>query len=74
VAIIDRNITFGHGGIWTQEIKSVLYDEPARPTIFSYIIGIGGRDVTPQDIQEIVDFTLAHDRPPAPIIWRGVRL
>jgi len=74
VAIIDRNITFGHGGIWTQEIKSALYDEPVRPKIFSYIIGIGGRDVTPADIQEIVDFTLAHDRPPAPIIWRGVRL
>lgn len=74
VAVIDRNISFGHGGIWTQEIKSALYDEPVRPTIFSYIIGIGGRDVTPKDIQEIVDFTLAHDRPPAPIIWRGVRL
>jgi len=74
VAIIDRNISFGHGGIWTQEIKSALYDEPVRPTIFSYIIGIGGRDVTPKDIQEIVDFTLASERPPAPIIWRGVRL
>jgi pyruvate/2-oxoacid:ferredoxin oxidoreductase alpha subunit len=74
VAIIDRNISFGHGGIWTQEIKSALYDEPVRPRIFSYIIGIGGRDVTPADIQEIVDFTRSHDRPPAPIIWRGVRL
>ncbi len=74
VAVIDRNISFGHGGIWTQEIKSALYDEPVRPKIFSYIIGIGGRDVTPADIQEIVDFTLAHDSPPAPIIWRGVRL
>ena len=74
VAVIDRNISFGHGGIWTQEIKSALYDEPVRPKIFSYIIGIGGRDVTPADIQEIVDFTLAHDSPPAPTIWRGVRL
>jgi pyruvate/2-oxoacid:ferredoxin oxidoreductase alpha subunit len=74
VAVIDRNITFGHGGIWTQEIKSALYDETVRPKIFSYIIGIGGRDVTPADIQEIVDFTLAHDSPPTPIIWRGIRL
>lgn len=74
VAVIDRNIAFGHGGIWTQEIKSALYDEPVRPKIFSYIIGIGGRDVTPPDIQEIVDFTLAHDSPPEPIIWRGIRL
>jgi pyruvate/2-oxoacid:ferredoxin oxidoreductase alpha subunit len=74
VAVIDRNISFGHGGIWTQEIKSALYDEPVRPKIFSYIIGIGGRDVTPADIQEIVDFTLAHDSPPTPTIWRGVRL
>jgi pyruvate/2-oxoacid:ferredoxin oxidoreductase alpha subunit len=74
VAIVDRNISFGHGGIFTQEIKSALYDELMRPNIFSFIIGIGGRDVTPADIAEIVDFTYKHERAPAPIIWRGVRL
>jgi pyruvate/2-oxoacid:ferredoxin oxidoreductase alpha subunit len=74
VAIIDRNISFGHGGIFAQEIKSALYDEPVHPRIFSYIIGIGGRDVTPADIEEIVDYTYRNERAPTPIIWRGVRL
>jgi pyruvate/2-oxoacid:ferredoxin oxidoreductase alpha subunit len=74
VAVIDRNFSPGHGGIFTQEIKSALYDEPQRPRVFSYIIGIGGRDVTPQDIAGIVDMTYQYEKPPAPMIWRGIRL
>lgn len=74
VAVIDRNFSPGHGGIFTQEIKSALYDEPVHPTIFSYIIGLGGRDATPKDIEEIIDLTCKSDKPPAPMIWRGVRL
>ncbi|MEO0115588.1 MAG: pyruvate ferredoxin oxidoreductase [candidate division WOR-3 bacterium] len=74
VAVIDRNIGFGHSGIFCQEIKSALYGEPIQVPIFGFVIGIGGRDVTPQDIEEIVDFTFKNEKPDSMIIWRGVRL
>lgn len=74
IAVIDRNISFGHSGVFTQEIKSVLYGLPGAPPVFDYIIGLGGRDVTPNDIREIIDYTLKTDAPQEPIIWRGVRL
>jgi len=74
VAVIDRNIGFGHSGIFCQEIKSALYGEPIQVPIFGFVIGIGGRDVTTQDIEEIVDYTFKNEKPDAMIIWRGVRL
>lgn len=74
VAVIDRNIGFGHSGIFCQEIKSALYGEPIQVPIFGFVIGIGGRDVTTQDIEEIVDYTFKNEKPDSMIIWRGVRL
>jgi len=74
IAVIDRNISFGHSGVFAQEIKSTLYGLAGAPPIFDYIIGIGGRDVTPSDIREIIENTFKTEAPQEPIIWRGVRL
>ncbi len=35
VAVIDRNLAPGLGGITYQEIAVVLYDSPARPALLS---------------------------------------
>jgi len=55
VAVLDRNISVGMGGVWSQEIRSVMYHLPEdqRPPIYDYIIGLGGRDITPEFIEEI---------------------
>ncbi|NQU06203.1 MAG: pyruvate ferredoxin oxidoreductase [Calditrichaeota bacterium] len=55
VAVLDRNICPGMGGIWTQEIRNALYHMPEdkRPPIYGYILGLGGRDVTPEVIEKI---------------------
>ena len=73
VAVIDRNISFGHGGIFAQEIKSALYNSKNIPPLWSYIIGIGGRDVRVEDIKEIAMETIKGDEPKKDIIWKGVR-
>lgn len=74
IAVIDRNISFGHSGVFAQEIKSALYGLAGAPPVFDFIIGIGGRDVTPEDIREIIEYTIKTEAPAEPIIWRGVRL
>ena len=55
VAILDRNICIGLGGIWAQEIRNALYHLPEaeRPPVYGYIVGLGGRDVTPEVIEKI---------------------
>ena len=73
VAVIDRNISFGHGGIFAQEIKSALYNSKNIPPLWSYIIGIGGRDVRVEDIKEIAMETIKGNEPKKDIIWKGVR-
>lgn len=53
VAVIDRNISFGAGGIFCQEVKSALYNMDPHPPVFGYIAGLGGRDVTPDSLEAI---------------------
>ena len=74
VAVLDRNISPGHGGIFAEELRSALYDVPPddRPTLFGYVVGLGGRDVTPAVIDEIMDGTLAAEEPEREDLWVGV--
>ncbi len=55
VAVLDRDICVGMGGIWTQEIRNALYHLPEdqRPSVYGYIVGLGGRDVKPETIEKI---------------------
>ncbi|MBI4230965.1 MAG: pyruvate ferredoxin oxidoreductase [Planctomycetes bacterium] len=73
VAVIDRNISYGHHGIFFQEIKSALYDLPARerPGMFGYVTGLGGRDVTRGVILDAVGRTLSRDRAEPETVWIG---
>lgn len=58
VGVIDRNISFGHEGIFFSEIKSALYNTPNPPKAYDFIAGLGGRDVTPQDIEAMIRMTM----------------
>lgn len=73
VAVLDRNLTFGQCGVFGEEIKAALYNTPLRPPLFDFVLGLGGRDVTPATIREVVRYTLEHDVPDEPIIWIGVK-
>jgi pyruvate/2-oxoacid:ferredoxin oxidoreductase alpha subunit len=75
VAVLDRNVSPGHGGIFAEEIRSALYDVPPddRPWLHGYVLGLGGRDVTPATIDEIIDRTWAVDTPPREDLWVGVK-
>ncbi|UCE19765.1 MAG: pyruvate ferredoxin oxidoreductase [Gemmatimonadota bacterium] len=73
VAVIDRNICVGFGGIFYQEITSTMYGHRDDLPIFGFIAGLGGRDVTPNVIHEIVTHAETHDTPDTEIIWIGVK-
>ncbi|MBF0120253.1 MAG: pyruvate ferredoxin oxidoreductase [Desulfobacterales bacterium] len=72
IAVIDRNCSFGVGGIFAQEIKSALYKNKNMPTVFGYITGLGGRDVTPKMIEEIYFKTKEEHYPEKESIWFGI--
>jgi pyruvate ferredoxin oxidoreductase alpha subunit len=75
VAVLDRNLSPGHGGIFAEEIRSALFDMPLddRPMLFGYVLGLGGRDVTPATIDEVIDRTLTAERPDRVDLWAGLK-
>src|SRR5690554_2290203 len=51
VAVLDRSdsLSTAGGQVFT-ELRSALFDLPARPAMVNYIYGLGGRDITPQQL------------------------
>lgn len=72
-AVLDRNLSYGHHGIFYQEVKSALYGQEGMPPVFGYVAGLGGRDITPGDFKEIYRSASAEDRPTEEIGWIGVK-
>jgi pyruvate/2-oxoacid:ferredoxin oxidoreductase alpha subunit len=73
IAIVDRNVSYGHHGIFYQEVKSALYGHSDSLPVFGFIAGLGGRDITPTSFKEIADHALTKDRPEKEIVWIGVK-
>lgn len=69
VAVIDRNISLGSGGIFCQELRAALIHSPDHPRTYNYIAGVGGTDVTPEVIQKIVFDALGRQEPTDAPIW-----
>jgi len=59
VTVLDKNIIFGAGGALGNETKSALYGYRSVP-VKNYIIGLGGRDVGPEEIRKVI--TLSEER------------
>jgi pyruvate/2-oxoacid:ferredoxin oxidoreductase alpha subunit len=73
VAVVDRNVSFGVGGIFAHELNAAFCNEKTRPPIFSYIAGLGGRDVTPQVLNDVVYQTYKRSQPEKHSVWVGMR-
>jgi pyruvate/2-oxoacid:ferredoxin oxidoreductase alpha subunit len=58
VAVVDRNLSPGNGGIILEKVRSSLYNLKNRPFIKGYIAGLGGRDITVEDYIKIFEKTI----------------
>lgn len=65
VAVLDKNISFGMGGALYTEIKANIDVESC-----GFIVGLGGRDITPEHIEDIVNKTR---NPTKEITWIGLK-
>ncbi len=72
IAVVDRNCSFGAGGIFAQEIRSALCNLENGPPVFSYIAGLGGRDITGDTLEEIYYRTKALEQPGMHSVWIGL--
>jgi pyruvate/2-oxoacid:ferredoxin oxidoreductase alpha subunit len=77
VVVFDRNISFGHGGIMASEVRAALHSAPRKTSgsvpLFSFVGGLGGRDVTPDTLHSIINYALERDEPERETLWVGLR-
>jgi pyruvate/2-oxoacid:ferredoxin oxidoreductase alpha subunit len=73
VAVIDRNFSFGASGIFAQEVRAALCNAPGHPPVFGFVAGIGGRDVTPEVLEEIYWKTKNSAAPERESVWIGLQ-
>jgi len=75
VAVIDRDISLGFSGAMFANVSASLINEEKRPLLANFIVGLGGRDVRPEDFREIVDKSfriLEAGRVEKPVEWINV--
>jgi len=72
-AVIDRNFSFGASGIFAQEVRASLCNIPQHPVVFGYVVGLGGRDITPEVLEDIYWHTKKNEIPEQENQWIGLR-
>ena len=56
LVVLDRAISFGGpGGPVCSEVKSALYNETKKPKVASIVSGLGGRDITVSQFEDIIN-------------------
>jgi pyruvate ferredoxin oxidoreductase alpha subunit len=54
IAVFDRSDTFSSmGGPLFTEITSAMYESPVKPKIVNYVYGLGGRDISKEEIDGV---------------------
>jgi len=79
IGVIDRDFSFGSpdlSGVVATEVRSAMYSNAAtRPPVIGFICGLGGREVTVPDVEEMTDiiFQAAKGKPQPLTQWIGLR-
>lgn len=55
VAVLDRAFSFGTMGALFEDVASALYPLERRPILANYIYGLGGRDITVNDLVRVFE-------------------
>lgn len=54
IIVIEKCVSLGNEGILANEIKAAVHDAKLKTEIFSNIVGLGGKDVTKENIRKII--------------------
>jgi pyruvate ferredoxin oxidoreductase alpha subunit len=79
IGVIDRDYSFGApfgSGVVATEVRAALYNAQHRPPLIGFICGLGGREVTLEDVNKTVDICFAAasaGRAERATYWLGVR-
>ena len=55
ILVLNRAVSYGAGGTLTQEVRSALYHLGQRPEVIDVILSLGGKEVFPETIEDLVN-------------------
>jgi pyruvate ferredoxin oxidoreductase alpha subunit len=77
-AVIDQNLSPGKGGVLFTELAATLCGRPDAPLLASFVGGLGGRDIAPEEffaMIEVVEEAARRGEPPPPrLLYTGEEL
>ncbi|MHB9119514.1 MAG: hypothetical protein ACYC2R_14780 [Burkholderiales bacterium] len=77
-AVIDQDISMGLGGVLHGELAAALYGMAAPPLLASFIGGLGGRDIAPEEFYEMAAAVrraaAAGETPPPRLLYTATEL
>lgn len=65
IAVLDRDISLGFGGVLWGELRGAA---PPGAVVQNYLLGLGGGDIRPEDVESVLADLLARERAGAPRI------
>lgn len=71
IAVLERDVSLGYQGGLAIDMKSALYSTNIRTPILNFIIGLAGRDVTKENLRNIIEKTkTVQDKDPSEIKFK----
>lgn len=55
VDVFEKAVSLGGTGILASDLRSALHGREGMPTVNSFIVGLGGKDITPETISKAVE-------------------
>ena len=71
VIVFEKDVSYGYGGAVAMDLKAALFDADLKPRISSFVAGLGGRDVRPDQLAEAATDAVNKDRVCG---WMDVRM
>jgi pyruvate/2-oxoacid:ferredoxin oxidoreductase alpha subunit len=71
--VVDRNLSPGTGGVFAQEIRSVLNRHGSSISVTEFVAGLGGRDIAESDIKQMFSQLKDGSVDKSAINWVGVK-
>ncbi|MCD6559878.1 MAG: pyruvate ferredoxin oxidoreductase [Palaeococcus sp.] len=57
LALLEKDISFGIGGAVFTDASRALINEKEKPIVLDFILGLGGRDVTFENLDEVIEIS-----------------
>lgn len=61
IAVFEKDVSYGYGGALAMDLKAALFDKGLRPKFSSFVAGLGGRDVRPEQLAQAATDTITKE-------------